>query len=253
VIPRGRDSNETGDGMGWTTRLVGVLVSAGVIAAALAGVAGASPKTLHLYYIEEGVEREFRPEQQFELYDTHWRIEAAEGYVECTSSERNTGFFGENETNNQKTDGFFVFQTFDSLFANPSCTSSFAFTGTEAEGFWYNANNPPEERQYVTAQLRLTAKETAEYVSGGKEDNTIEFRASGAAGARCYYEVSKLKGSLDALPGSLRASFNQQKLKLLKMNNSDARCPKKATLSTSFKAYTYEVDGTEVSAYGRVS
>jgi hypothetical protein len=231
---------------------MGALVGALTVAAIFAGSASAAPKTLHLYYIQEGFEREPTSEQTVEGYDTSWRVEAAEGYVECNSSAHNTGFFGADETNNAKTDDFFMYQVFGYFRGNPSCSSTLAIVGSEAEGFWYNANNPPEEEQYTDAQLKLSSKEKAEYVSLGKKDNVIEFQASGAAGTRCYYEVSKLKGSLDALPGTLRAHFNSQKLKLLKMNNSDARCPKKATVSTTITMYI-EAGGTELSLYGRVS
>jgi hypothetical protein len=239
------------------TWLAGVLVSALAIAGVCAGGASAVPATLHLYYIQEGVEHELTPEltpeQQIEAYDTHWRVQAAEEYVECNSSARNTGFFTEDETNNQKTDDFFVEQTFGTFYANSSCSSTMAFVGPEAEGSWYNPNYPSSpENVYVQAQIKLSAKEKAEYVSDGKKDNVIEFRASGAAGARCYYEVTKLKGTLDALPGTVRANFNNQKLKLLKMNTSDVHCPKKATVSTSMTMYV-EAGGSELTLYGRVS
>jgi hypothetical protein len=238
--------------MRWMTRLAGVLVGVFLVAGMLASVASAKA-TLHLYYLDEGVEREMAAEQDFEAYDPQWAIETPEGSVECTSTERNAGLAGIDESNNEKTDVLFVGQTFFSFYSNPSCTSTLAFTGTEAEGFWFNPHYSGIEEMYVGGELKLTAKETAEYRAEGKEDTVIEFRASGAAGSRCFYEVGKLKTKLNALPGSLRAHFNQQKVKLLKKNNSDARCPKKATVTTTMTLYTDTQEGQETSLYGRVS
>ncbi len=220
------------------------------LGAVLAGSAAAKPAVLNLYYTSGETEVSVTAGQQIEGYDTNWIFESAEGTVQCSTEETTSGTLGLAETNNEKTDKFSVTSTIDGFFATTGCTSTVPLLTASAEGFWFNANSFGSN---VEGHFKLSAKGKAEYATAAAKDTAIEVRQSGDAGTRCYYEVTKLKGTLAPLPGPVALEFTKQKLKLLKIINSSAACPKKATVSTVVYPYVLLGESGEAELYGKLT
>jgi hypothetical protein len=211
---------------------------------ALAQGAGAKAQTLQLYYNSS---IPLTTGQSVEEFDPGWTLETASGDVTCEAIENNQGFSGLAETNNEKVDKISSQETFGALFSNTGCTSTLPLIGSTAEGFWFNGNSFGSE---VHGQFKYSSKGTVEYVSAGKLETVIEVRANAGSGARCYFEVGKLKSKL-TLP-SLTTEFAAQKLKLVKFSNSSALCPKKATVTTEMAPYVQLGEGNEAPVQGKL-
>jgi len=232
-------------------RLGGTVLVILVLGVLTAGGAAAKTPTLDLTY--ENASHELvglAAGQEIEAFDPSWTLETAAGNVSCSSEEATTGFRGSEETNNEKTDKLSATHTFHQFFAEAGCPSTLALVGSSVEGFWFNANTFGEA---VKGLFTLGTKGKGEYATTGSQDTVIEIREAGATGPRCYYEVTKLKGTTPAFSTTTALAayitFSKQKVKLLKLSDGSALCPKKATVSTGVGFYA-PLGGSESAVFG---
>jgi len=232
-------------------RLGGAVLVILLLGVLTAGGAAAKTPTLELAYENSSHELVgLSSGEEIEAFDPSWTLETAAGNVNCTSEESTTGFLGSAETNNEKTDKLSATHTFHQFFAEAGCPSTLALVGSSVEGFWFNANTFGEE---VKGLFTLGTKGKGEYATTGSKDTAIEIREAGATGPRCYYEVTKLKGTTPVFSTTFASAanitFSKQKVKLLKLSDSSALCPKKATVSTEVGLYA-PLGGSESIVFG---
>jgi hypothetical protein len=211
-----------------------VFAAVAALGASFAGVAAAKAPVLHLKYNRT---TEITPGAKIEGFDYKWSLSSSsEGAASCTFKENNEGFYGEDVSNNEKTDVISIDQVAGAFSGFFSCSTSIPGLEPEARGRVFNENTNPG---IVRGEFKLSAKGKTEYITGAPGDTIFAVEALNAPREEgCYYEVKKLKATLSGVPTNLGAVFNGQKLKLIKELGPQGRksfstCPKKATLTTT--------------------
>lgn len=198
-------------------------------AAALGGSADAlgAAATLDLTVPEEGG-RSLAPGNLVEYEGYDQIFESTSGSATCSQSGYHNGFYGKDQTNDEKTDRLSL-EAARGTYDGGACSGSFP-TGPGTVVYWYATSGQE------IGTLALSAAGKAEFKSSAASDTRIELD-NASSEQYCVYSVKKLKGTA-AYKAKLAVSvvISEQKLKLLASHDVD--CPKTVKLSFDGELYT---------------